>query len=426
MAIRIVRKGNTNINNDHNLLFNRGLANQHPIESITGLQEALSEKYTKPMTGIPSSDLSFSVVTQNDLSEVVSSTDEKILVIDGDITQIAADVQAIKDALSASGEGMEGTEGDATISFAYRSGFREEFLTEGEEVDFHLLHTFVADNQHLRVFRDGELLTPDLDYTEVSDTHVRMLYPLEPEVYLSFLTEATHTVFSPLHEEVISSDGQTDFIVQNKYMRGDHSLSVFVNGLRLTEGDDYEELDAYRVRLLGVPYPAATKFVFRQEGVQAAGQVLYHGHDYQQQSWSLDFVATEGQTIFDLSETYIPGANMILVSASGLVQWLGEGFDYMEVDEKQIRFNYPLEEGEQIKVTCIAALLNWNERFVSVEGQTVFNLTNVFYTGRNDILVYENGLQLTVDEDYTELSNRVIRLLDEPPFGSRITVYKRR
>lgn len=55
--------GNVSIvlNKDHDQLYNRDLPDQHPIESITGLGEALNSKYELPDTGIPKSDLSEAV-----------------------------------------------------------------------------------------------------------------------------------------------------------------------------------------------------------------------------------------------------------------------------------------------------------------------------------------------------------------------------
>jgi hypothetical protein len=427
VAIRVIRKGNASANNDHSLLFNIGLPNQHPIEAITGLKEALAEKYVKPATGIPPTDLGFNVVTQEDLHNVETLFDEKFIVVDGEIVQINSDIQSIRDFLNNNfGNGSNGTPGGATINFAYRNGFREEFISQDGDTDFYLINTFIADNKHLRVYRDGELLTPGVDYIEVTNNHIQMLYPLDEGVYMTLICETLSTVVSPVHEEIISILDQTEFNLQNEYVVGQNTLSIFVKGLRLELGTDYEEVAPYQIKLLQSPYPAGTKFIFRQESVQSAGTVMYHEMDYQQKTWSLDFVATEGQTVISLSETYIPGTNMIMVAVDGLVQWPGSEFDYMEIDETHIQFNYPLEAGEKVKVTCIAALCNWNERFVTLDNQDTIHLTNIYNVGKNDIMVYENGLQLCVGDDYIELNNRTIKLLEPPPFGSKITVFKRR
>lgn len=43
MALKLVRKGDTSYLQDHNLLKNTNLSDQHPIKAITGLQEALND-----------------------------------------------------------------------------------------------------------------------------------------------------------------------------------------------------------------------------------------------------------------------------------------------------------------------------------------------------------------------------------------------
>lgn len=426
MAIRVVRKGNASVNNDHDLLFNRGNANQHPIEAITGLKEALAEKYIKPHNGIPASDLEFNVVTQENLNDTVAHISEKFVVIDGNIVRIDSDIQSIKDIMSMQNGNGASTINGSTVNFAYREGFREEFISQHGDTEFHLINRFVADNKHLKVYRDGELLVPTIDYVEESDNNIKMTYPLEEGVYMSFICDSMSTVLSPIHEEIICLKDQVEFELKNQYKVGSNILSIFAHGMRLELNSDYLEVSPNKIKLIKQPFNAGDKLIFRQEGIQNAGQILYHEKDYQQKTWSFEFIAKKGQTIIDIPETYIPGANMIMVSIDGLLAWAGAGFDYIELDDKRIKFNYELDDSEKIRITCIAALCNWTERFVSVQSQTKFKLSNVYYTGRDDIMVYENGLQLLVDEDYKEISNNVIEFTEAPPFGSRITVMKRR
>lgn len=427
MPVRVIRKGNTNDINDHNLLFNRGLANQHPIEAISGLLEALNEKYVKPNTGIPISDLGFEVVTQQNLHDTKTDFDEKIIIINSDITKAASDIQALKDIINNYyKDGTGGTEHLPEINFTYKNGFREEFVSELNDTDFHLINKFIPDGGHLMVYRDGELLTPSIDYIEISDHDIKILYPLDEGVYMSFICDSMSTVVSPIHEEIISIADQKEFNLHNEYIPNQHTLSIYVKGLRLEAGVDYEETNPYKITLLKDPYPIGTKFIFRQESIQSAGSVMYHEKDYQQKSWSFKISVEDEQTIVEIPETYIPGSSMIMVTVDGLLQWEGKDFDYIELDETHIQFNDPLEVRNHIKVTCIAALCNWHEKFVTVDDQDILHLNNVYNVGKDDVLVYENGIQLCVDDDYKELNNRTIKLLDIPPFGSKITVYKRR
>lgn len=430
MAVRIMRYGVTETDNSiisHNLLVDRQLPNQHTIEAISGLRLELESKYVKPTDGIPIEDMGYNPATKEGMLLLQEEVNNRMTVIDSDIQTTTIRVQALEDFLNnIYQDESSGVPKDAVLKFAYREGFREEFISQENDTTFFLLNTFVADGKHLEVFRDGELLTPNVDYIEASDNKVVFNYPLEDGMYIAFICSSMSTVVSPIHEEVIGVLGQLTFTLKNSYKVGDNSLSIFANGLRLEKGKHYKEIDSNTFKLLSVSYPPGTKLICRQEGLQSAGQILYHEKDYQQKTWKIDLTATQDQQTFVLSETYIPGANMINVTVDGLLQWLGDDFDYSEIDDKTIKFNYTLDAGEKVSVTCIAALFNWRECFVSLEGQDTFELTNVYYTGRNDIVVYENGIQLEVGDDYLEISNRAIQFIDKPPKGAKITVFKRR
>lgn len=428
--IRLMRYGITDMESSvisHNLLVDRETPNQHPIEAISGLRLELNEKYVKPNTGIPISDMGYNPATQEGLIALSNEVDARMIILNSDLTSVTTHVNAIQDFLNnIFKDQTTGVPGNPVINFAYRNGFREEFISEEGDTDFYLINTFIADGKHLKVYRDGELLVPGVDYDEVSDNKVVFKYPLESDIYLSFICESMSIVVSPIHEEIISIANQTEFTLKNTYKPGDNVMNIFVQGLRLECGTDYEEVNPSTIRLLRPPYSPGTKLIFRQEGVQNAGTVLYHEKDYQQKTWKLNYIAEKNQRRFNLTESYIPGTNMINVFVQGLLQWPGVDFDYVEIDDKTIEFNYELEEGENVSVVCTAALYNWSERFVSLQGQTIYELQNVYYTGRDDILVYENGIQLTEGDDYIEISNRAIELVEAPPVGSKITVLKRR
>ena len=70
MALRIIRKGNSSLSNDHNTMINRDLPNQHPIASIEGLVEKLKEKYDFPLDGIPLNDLAFEGVEKKEVTTI--------------------------------------------------------------------------------------------------------------------------------------------------------------------------------------------------------------------------------------------------------------------------------------------------------------------------------------------------------------------
>ena len=425
MAIKIIRKGNASISNDHNLLFNRNMRNQHPIAAITGLLEELDKRYVMPEGGIPATDLAFSVVTVGELNNIVNVLEQKIVVVENDVTIVDKRVDILEELLDQI-KGESGVEEEATIIFGFRQGFREDFITEGGETVFNLTNKFVVDGKHLRVYRDGELLTPNVDYTETSDNEVTMMYELEADMIMTFICETMSTVMSPIHEEILSTEGQTTFELKNKYNVGEHSLSIFVNGIRLECDKHYVEIDPNTVELLVPPFNPGTNLIFRQEIVTAAGKVLYHDKEYQQKSWSFDIVAEQGQREVSVDEAFIPGTNMINVTCDGLLQWKGNVFDYVEVDEHTIRFNYDLDEGDHVRITCVAATCEWTEKFISELNQTVFKLQNPYHVGKFDIQVYENGLLLQPEWDYEETNYNTITFTEPLEYGSKITFIKRR
>ena len=425
MAIKIIRKGNASISNDHNLLVNRNMRNQHSIEAITGLREELDKRYVMPEGGIPATDLAFSIVTGGELNNIVNVLEQKIVVVENDITIVDKRVDILEELLDQI-KGESGVEEEATINFGFRQGFREDFITEGGETVFNLTNKFVVDDKHLRVYRDGELLTPNVDYTETSDNEVTMMYELEADMIMTFICETMSTVMSPIHEEILSTEGQTTFELKNKYNVGEHSLSIFVNGIRLECDKHYVEIDPNTVELLVPPFNPGTNLIFRQEIVTAAGKVLYHDKEYQQKSWSFDIVAEQGQREVSVDEAFIPGTNMINVTCDGLLQWKGDAFDYVEVDEHTIRFNYDLDEGDHVRITCVAATCEWTEKFISELNQTVFKLQNPYHVGKFDIQVYENGLLLQPEWDYEETNYNTITFTEPLEYGSKITFIKRR
>ena len=425
MAVKIIRKGNSSISNDHNTLYNRGLTNQHPIEAITGLAEELAEKYVKPETGIPSTDLGFEVVNNDQLLNAVSLLEEKILTNKNNISVIDKRADILEDLLNQISVD-NGVSNESTLNFAYKEGFREDFISEDGDTVFNLTNSYIVDGEHLMVYRDGELLSPNIDYEETADNEITMKYPLEADVIMTFICTSMSTVLSPIHEEVLSIEDQKVFVLKNKYNVGEHSLSIFVNGLRLECNKDYIEIDGNTVELKTGPYPSGTNFIFRQEIVTTAGKVLYHGKDYNQKSWSYNIIATEGQREISVDESFIPGANMINVMCNGLLQWQGEDNDYIEVNEHTIMFNYDLEEGEHVRITCVAATCEWTERFIATKGQTVFKLKNPYHVGVYDIQVYENGLLLQPECDYEETNYNTITFTEEVEYGAKVTFIKRR
>ena len=104
----------------------------------------------------------------------------------------------------------------------------------------------------------------------------------------------------------------------------------------------------------------------------------------------------------------------------------GVDFDYVEVDDHTIQFNYMLDIGDSVDVVCAAGLYQWYELFISIEGQVLFICKNRYSPGKGDILVYEDGLLLTIGDDYKEINYNTVKFNEAPIVGSKVVVYKRR
>lgn len=426
MSLRLNRKGTVSYINNHSALIGRDLSDQHPIRAITGLIEELESKYVLPKNGIPKKDLGFEAATSYDLDVLKGFLQSQIIESEKGIALNKDNIQAIQDFLSNMFQDDDtGKPNESVVQFAYRDGFRDEFVCEVGEDTFVLSNKYIADGGHLRVYRDGELLLVSNDYTEVSDTVIRLNEPLETPVFLTCICESTSTVLSPIHEEIISIDGQTQFKLKNTYRVGDNSLSIFVDGRRLENNTHYKEIDMETISF-NSPFSKDTKIILRQETLMPQGKVFYQGDKYDQTTWHHVHIASAGQTVIDLPEAYIPGANMIMVHCGGLLQSLGDYLDYTEVNEHQIKFNYQLDAGDEIKVTVTTGLYNWSETFIALRGQKKINLTHPYIVGRNDILVYDSGILLSSNEDYIEVNGRMIEFTEPPHEGSTVVVYKRK
>lgn len=426
MSLKLNRKGTVAYINNHPALMGRDLVDQHPIKAIEGLIEALDEKYVKPATGIPIEHMGYDAATKHDIDVVKGFLQVQIDSANSGIQLNADQITAIQDFLSSIfGDGSNGMPNTPIVGFAYREGFRDEFIGVPGDTVFTLSDKYVTDGQHLKVFRDGELLLVGEDYNEINCYEIEMIEPLEETVFITCACDSTSTVVSPVHEEVISVADQTTFLLRNTYRIGDNSLSIFVNGLRLEKGVHYEEINMETIELSN-PYPEGTKLIFRQELMTFKGDVLYNDHFFTQKSFVHKVVATEGQRIIELPEAYVPGACQLMVTAQGLVQGLGEILDYIELDERRIQFNYDLEENEIIVITSTVDMYNWTETFISLRNQKRFILTHPYLAGKNDILVYEAGILLQAGEDYIETNDRTIDFVEPAYEGSAVIIFKRR
>lgn len=148
----------------------------------------------------------------------------------------------------------------------------------------------------------------------------------------SVLTGAAPTLF----EEFTATDKQSRFeLTASTYVKGDHSLQVFVNGqlMRVGADNDYIEVDNKTIEFnFGLDLDDIV--VMRVSGGKSGPSL----HEI--------YRATQGQQDFELASSYSTGNDSLVVFINGAYQTLG--IDYTEVDSKNVRMTEPLEKDDLI------------------------------------------------------------------------------
>lgn len=426
MALRIIRKGNSSLSNDHNTMINRDLPNQHPIESIQNLQETLDSKYDFPLDGIPLKDLSFEGVEKHELDSINNQLKDNINLIESDLSQLTNDTTIIKDFID---NYSSMNDGFVTIPNQFDKielRLFEEFIALEGDVGFILTNNYIPGNNSLEVYVNGRLQKINDDYIEVDEYNVSFTYPLNDGDYVLFKANGIAKINSPIHEEIIYKGGAKTFNLSYAYNIGDNSLSVYHEGLRLNVGTDYEEVDNYTVKLLKT-LSVEDLLVFRRETHMAANLTLDDGSHTTQETWKIrKTIELDEQRIIEFEKSYIPGSHVLQVFENGILLTEGQNEDYIEKSSNSIELNYLADAGDQIDIVCAAGMFQWFELFNVLKDQSVFEFKNHYNINTNDLLVYENGMMLFPGLDYTEVNPRTIEMIEPIDVGSKVIVYKRR
>lgn len=274
MALKFTQKGGAGGGSggtyDHNLLINRGLPDQHTIESITGLKGQLDKKYEKPFSGIPKSDMGFDVATLRDI-RILKDTDladiiSAISVITQEIQHARGEEENLREYIDTkvsfadwSAGSTGGSGGSSEVGYPLYEEYR---AVDGQRL-FPLLKTYQAGTHQLEVYYNGIRMVQGLDYREVENHTVEFLYDMEADDHLLFMVRAV--INSGLHEEYTAESGQTVFALTSPYGLYQNILQVFRNGILQQKGRDYREIDDRTVEFT-VPLIGGDVVVFHQAG----------------------------------------------------------------------------------------------------------------------------------------------------------------
>ncbi len=265
---------------DHSLLVNRGLPDQHTIESITGLTQALARKYEKPMSGIPRSDLAFDVATMTDIDNIrktdIASISMQLQSVIEEIIDARGDKDTLREYIDSkvsyedwSGSGGTGSHNGSDVGYPL---YQEIFASEGD-VTFEFTQTYQMGSKQLEVYLNGLRMILGYDYDETSDSSITFRYPMEQNDHIVAMVRAV--ISSGLHEEYVAAEDQYRFILQNPYAIYQNMLQVYRNGVLQRKGRDYKELTDYIVEFYS-PLIEGDLVTFHQAGSTdpVAGTIL--------------------------------------------------------------------------------------------------------------------------------------------------------
>lgn len=426
MALRIIRKGNSSLSNDHNTMINRDIPNQHPIQSIENLEQILKNKYEFPDGGIPLKDLAFEGVEKEELISVDNRATDSINLLESEINNLQNNFSIINDFIDNYSSLNDGFVTIPNLFDKIEIRLFEEFIAEENDQNFILSGNYIPGNNSLEVYINGRLQKINDDYIEVDEYKVNFNYELNGGDYVLFKANGIAKINSPIHEEKTYSGGAKTFNLDYAYNLGDNSLSIYHQGLRLNKGIDYEEINNYSVKILKT-LSVNDLLIFRRETHMAANLILDDGSQTTQETWKIRVeVETDAQTLIEFNKSYIPGSHVLQVFENGVLLTEGQNEDYIEKSSNSIEFNYPTDIGDKIDIVCAAGMFQWYELFNIVTDQSIFELKNHFNINTNDLLVYEDGVMLFPGSDYIEINPRTIEMIEPVEIGSKVIIYKRR
>jgi len=197
-----------------------------------------------------------------------------------------------------------------------------------------------------------------------------------------------------------------------------YNLQVYLNGDLLMENLEYVRIKEKSIKLkIDVEGGCRLTIVItgesfmRRDFITYPGQKLFEvANRYKRYDWQ----ANAGHTIFIMNSSYTIGGSQLLVWLNG--DLLKAGDDFTERSPTSFQMMYPLNANDKVTAIILDQKSGDGEyiredQYASA-GQKLFNLTNFYPMGSKRLLVYYNGLLLKSVDDYTEVTNATIELVN--------------
>jgi hypothetical protein len=151
-------------------------------------------------------------------------------------------------------------------------------------------------------------------------------------------------------ERYVAVNNQTTLTLSTDYRVGYNQLTVYINGMRISNGDGYSEINS-RTIAFDEPLVSGDLIIVRINSridtVVAAKSL--GTFDIKRES----FVVSAGnpnQVQFITANEFVVGENALEVYIDGVLAQIGASNDYTELDSKTFKFNYTLPVGTLISV----------------------------------------------------------------------------
>lgn len=208
-------------------------------------------------------------------------------------------------------------------------------------------------------------------------------------------------------------------------------VMVFLNGINLQQGEEWEIQDENSIQLTVATEEEDSVAVV----VYDQFNDFYRRFDFTSFSLQTEFtigsepvyrqeiVLEEGQTIVQLSSPYEVGSRDLMIWWNGLLQ--ERDADYFETSSTTIELADPAVEGAVIIALIFDTggtnAVYTKEQHTASDSQQVFELEYPYKVGKNHLLVFQNGQLQKVGNDYNEIDNQTVEIVDPCYDGEKLT-----
>lgn len=197
-----------------------------------------------------------------------------------------------------------------------------------------------------------------------------------------------------------------------------YNLQVYLNGDLLMENLEYVRIKEKSIKLkIDVEGGNRLTIVITGEAFMRRDFITYPGQklfEVNNRYKRYDWMANAGHTVFIMNSSYTIGGSQILVWLNG--DLLKAGDDFTERSPTSFQMMYPLNAQDKVTAIILDQKSGDGEYIredqYATAGQVLFNLQNFYPMGTKRLLVYYNGLLLKSIDDYTEITNATIELVN--------------